>query len=175
MFSLDTDTVTLALRGHPAITRRIEAANPAELSVCTIVVEEIGGGQISQTNTLRSRRRSIERESRFLADLIRSLATLHILPYTDEAEQLYQVLDSQTKAGRSERLPHRGKRPSCRVHGCHLQRQRLFDDPRRRLGRLEPALRRRDETPPGSARRFFCRPLTCLFFLGILHLETGGN
>ncbi len=32
----------------------------------------------------------MERESRFLADLIRSLSTLQILPYTDEAEQLYQ-------------------------------------------------------------------------------------
>ena len=44
MFSLDSDTVNLSLRGQSAITRRIEAADPAELSICTIVAEEVTGG-----------------------------------------------------------------------------------------------------------------------------------
>ena len=97
MFSLDSDTVNLSLRGQPAITRRIEAADSAELSICTIVVEEVTGGQISQINTLRSRNRSVGRESQFLANLIRSLSTLQILSYTDEAEQLYQSWTAKQK------------------------------------------------------------------------------
>ena len=37
------------------------------------------------------------RESQFLASLIRSLSTLQILPYTDEAEQLYQSWTAKQK------------------------------------------------------------------------------
>ena len=96
MFSLDSDTLNLSLRGHPAVSRRIEAADPAALSVCTIVVEEVGG-QIGRINGFRSRSRPMERESRFLADLIHSLSTLQILPYTDEAEQLYQSWPAKQK------------------------------------------------------------------------------
>ncbi len=97
MFSLDTDTVNLALRGHPAIARHVEAADQSQLSICTIVVEEIVGGQIGQINALRSRKRPVERESRFLADWMRSLSTLQILPYTNEAEQLYQSWTAKQK------------------------------------------------------------------------------
>lgn len=63
----------------------------------TIVVEEAVGGQIGRINALRSRSRSTERESWFLADLIRSLSTLQTLPYTDEAEQLYQSWPAKQK------------------------------------------------------------------------------
>lgn len=97
MFSLDTDTVNLALRGHPAISRHVEAADQSQLFICIIVVEEIAGGQIGQINSLRSRKRSVEREPQFLADLMRSLSTLQILPYTDEAEQLYQSWTAKQK------------------------------------------------------------------------------
>lgn len=97
MFSLDSDTFNLSLRGHPAISRRVESADPASLFVCTIAVEEVAGGQIGRINALRSRNRSMGRESRFLADLIRSFSTLQILPYTDEAEQLYQSWTAKQK------------------------------------------------------------------------------
>ena len=97
MFSLDTGTVNLALRGHSAITRRVEVADQSQLSICTIVVEEIVGGQIGQINALRSRKRPVERESRFLAEWMHSLATLQIQPYTDEAEQLYQSWTARQK------------------------------------------------------------------------------
>ena len=97
MFSLDSDTLSLSLRGHPTVSRRVEAADPITLSVCTIVVEETVGGQIGQINALRSRKRPVERESRILADLIRALSALQILPYTDEAEQLYQSWPAKQK------------------------------------------------------------------------------
>jgi len=97
MFSLDSDTVNLALRGQSVVMRRVQAADPADIFVCTIVVEELVGGQIAQINTLRSRGRPLSRESRFLANLMESLSTAHILPYTDEAEQLYQSWPAKQK------------------------------------------------------------------------------
>ncbi len=90
MFSLDTDTVNGIIRRNPHILRRVRSVLNADQWISTIVVEEIVGGQIGRINALRSRNRPVERESQFLADLIRSLSTLQILPYTDEAEQLYQ-------------------------------------------------------------------------------------
>ncbi|MGI4787577.1 MAG: type II toxin-antitoxin system VapC family toxin [Janthinobacterium lividum] len=97
MFSLDTDTVNGIIRGNPRIFQRARSVPDSDQWISTIVVEEIVGGQIGRINTLRSRKRSMERESRFLADLISSLSTLQILPYTDEAEQLYQSWTAKQK------------------------------------------------------------------------------
>ena len=97
MFSLDTDTVNGIIRGNHQIFRRARSVPDADQWISTIVVEEAVGGQIGRINALRSRSRSMERESRFLADLIRSLSTLQILPYTDEAEQLYQSWPAKQK------------------------------------------------------------------------------
>ncbi len=90
MYSLDSDTVNGLLRANVTLARRVRAKAPASLWVSTIVVEEIVGRQVSHLNTLRSQRRPFGRESRFLAELIPALAAFQILPYTDEAEQLYQ-------------------------------------------------------------------------------------
>ncbi len=97
MFSLDSDTINHALRGQPAIVRRIQAADPANLAVCTIVVEELVGGQIGQINSLRSRSRPLGRESLFLADLMRGLSAFSLLPYTDDAEALYRSWPARQK------------------------------------------------------------------------------
>lgn len=97
MFSLDTDTVNGIIRRNHRILQRVRSAPDTDQWISTIVVEEIVGGQISQVNTLRSRNRPMGRESRFLADLIRSLSTLQILPYTDEAERLYQSWTAKQK------------------------------------------------------------------------------
>ena len=90
MYSLDSDTITGIIRGNTRIAQRVLAVEPAARWVSTIAVEELVGGQIGQINALRSRRRPLGRESRFLADLIKSLAAFQILPYTDEAEALYR-------------------------------------------------------------------------------------
>ncbi len=78
------------LRGNAALLRRLRAVPPADRWVCTIVIEEIVGKQVSHLNSLRSQRRPFGRESQFLADLISAFAAFQILPYTDEAERLYQ-------------------------------------------------------------------------------------
>lgn len=90
MYLLDSDTMNGILRGNAALLRRVRAVPPTDRWVSTIVVEEIVGRQVSHLNTLRSQRRPFGRESRFLAELISALAAFQILPYTDEAEQLYQ-------------------------------------------------------------------------------------
>ena len=88
MYSLDSDTVNGLVRGHPSIVKRVQAQNPDELWVCTIVLEELVGKQISHINTLRSGRKSFGRESEFLTKLMGVLSVFPILSYTDAAEEL---------------------------------------------------------------------------------------
>ncbi len=97
MYSLDSDTVNGILKRNPAIVRRVREERPDNLWICTIVVEELVGKQVSHINTLRSQRRPFGRESRFLADLVAVFSAFQILPYTDEAEGLYQSWPAKQK------------------------------------------------------------------------------
>ena len=97
MFSLDTDTVNGIVRENDAIVRRVRAVPVAARWVSTIVIEETVGKQVSHLNTLRSQHKPFGRESRFLAELVKALAAFQILPYTDEAEQLYQSWTTKQK------------------------------------------------------------------------------
>jgi len=90
VYSLDSDTVNAALRGNPKVVQRVSATDPALIWICTIVVEETVGKQVSHINTLRSQRKPHGRECQFLADLVGALASFQILAYTDEAEELYR-------------------------------------------------------------------------------------
>ena len=97
MYSLDSDTINGLLRANLNLVRRVRAEPISNLWISTIVVEEIAGKQISYINSLRSQRRRFGRESLFLAELISALAAFQILPYTDEAEQIYQSWPPQIK------------------------------------------------------------------------------
>lgn len=97
MFSLDADTVSGIIRGNERLSQRARALPIADRWISTIVVEETVGKQISHLNSLRSQRKPFGRESRFLADLIKALPAFQILPYTDEAEQLYQSWPAKQK------------------------------------------------------------------------------
>ena len=97
MFSLDADTVNGIIRGNERLSQRVRAVPADERWVSTIVVEETVGKQVSHLNTLRSQRKLFGRESRFLAELVKALAAFQILPYTDEAEQLYQSWPAKQK------------------------------------------------------------------------------
>ncbi len=88
MYSLNSDTVNGIVRGNQRIVQRFRAVDFTEQWICTIVIEELVGKQASHLNTLRSQRKPLGRECRFLADLVNALAAFQILPYTDEAEQL---------------------------------------------------------------------------------------
>lgn len=61
------------------------------------MVEELVGKQISHLNSLRSQRKPLGRESQFLAKLVQSLAAFPLLPYTDEAEELFQSWTARQK------------------------------------------------------------------------------
>ena len=97
MFLLDTDTVNGIVRENHAIVRQVRVVPAADRWISTIVIEETVGKQVSHLNTLRSQRRAFSRESRFLAELVRIIATFQILPYTDEVEQLYQSWPAKQK------------------------------------------------------------------------------
>lgn len=97
MYSLDSDTVNGILKRNPTIVLRVRAEKSVNLWTCTIVVEELVGKQISHINTLRSQHRPVGRACQFLADFIAALSTFQILPYTDEAEQLYQSWPAKQK------------------------------------------------------------------------------
>ena len=85
------------VRGNSLLLQRLRAVKPTDRWVSTIVVEELVGKQISHVNSLRSRRKPFGRESRFLAALVQALAAFQILPYTDEAEALYQSWPAKQK------------------------------------------------------------------------------
>lgn len=89
MYSLDSDTVNGILREHPKIVERVRAERSSDLWVCTIVLEELVGKQISHINTLRSARKPLGRECQLLTRLMAVLSVFPILSYTDEAERLY--------------------------------------------------------------------------------------
>ena len=97
MYSLDSDTMNGLVKGNALFRRRIRDVKPAERWVSTIVVEELVGKQISHVNSLRSQRKPFGQESQFLADLVQTLAAFQILPYTDEAEALYQSWPAKQK------------------------------------------------------------------------------
>ena len=97
MYSLDSDIVNGVVKGNGVILRRVRSVEPAERWVSTIVVEELVGKQVSHINTLRSQRRPLGRECRLLADLIGAFSSFQILPYTDEAEELYQSWSAKQK------------------------------------------------------------------------------
>ena len=96
-YSLDSDTVNGIVKGNERLLRRVRAVPPTDRWASTIVVEEVLGKQISHLNTLRSQRRPFGRESRFLAALVAVFSTFQILPYTDEAEVLYQSWPAKQK------------------------------------------------------------------------------
>lgn len=96
-YSFDSDTFNGIAKGNERLLRRVRAVPLADRWVCTIVVEEVLGKQISHVNTLRSQRRPFGRESRFLADLVAVFSAFQILPYTDEAEALYQSWPAKQK------------------------------------------------------------------------------
>ena len=97
VYSLDSDTLNGLVKGNALLLQRVRAVKPVHRWVSTIVVEELVGKQISHVNSLRSQRKPFGRESQFLADLVQSLSAFQILPYTDEAEALYQSWSAKQK------------------------------------------------------------------------------
>jgi len=80
----DTDMLTLAERGHPEVTRRIQATDPLRLAVTVMSIEE----QLTGWYTLLRKTKDQTRLAyiyKNLAETVAYLGRWSILPYTEDA------------------------------------------------------------------------------------------
>lgn len=91
MYLFDTDSATLALRGQGRIRTHIIDTPPESIWMSGIAVEEMVKGALASINYERSRSGSqVETASRFFLMLIEEVARFQLLPYTNQAERLFQ-------------------------------------------------------------------------------------
>ncbi len=101
MYALDTDTLTLHFRGHPQITRRVLATPKNDLWLPVPVVEEQLRGRLSTLAALNAARpadsRKLPQAYEDLLEALRALNGFQHLPYTAEAESLFQSWPASVK------------------------------------------------------------------------------
>ncbi len=94
MYVLDSDTLTLSLGGNDRIARRILATPVGEIWLPAIVVEEQLRGRLAVLAVLNPKIAADSRQVPPAYDLLlktlRDLQDFQHLPYTLEAEKLYQ-------------------------------------------------------------------------------------
>src|SRR4051794_24167317 len=94
LYVLDTDTLTLAQRGHSEVSRRISATDPSQFAITVVSVEE----QLSGWYTMLRRARQPDELARVyqrLAETVTNLGHWTILPFTVAAIDRYTALRSQ--------------------------------------------------------------------------------
>lgn len=100
MYALDTDTLSLLLRGQEPITSRVEAASP-DVWLPAIVLEEQIRGRMAFLASLDIKRNADSRKFPQAYDLLlrtlRQLEKFQFLPYTPEAEVLFQSWPAAVK------------------------------------------------------------------------------
>ena len=94
MYILDTDHLSLILRGHPKIRERLTAVLPEDIAITIITAEEQLRGRLAQVS------KAIDGDSRstaylYLRQTISNLAKLHILDYDTDANRVYEQLKQQ--------------------------------------------------------------------------------
>jgi tRNA(fMet)-specific endonuclease VapC len=94
VYVLDTDHLSLILRGHPKIRQRLTTIPPNEIAITIITAEEQLRGrlaQVSKANDGDSRSTAY----RYLHQTITDLARLRILDYDARANGIYEQLQRQ--------------------------------------------------------------------------------
>ena len=94
LYALDTDTLSLLRRGHPAVTRRVGSVPPAEFAVTVITLDE----QISGWYTyLRKATRPVEIERAYgeLAATVKFYGRFNILNFTQPAIMRFDAMLKQ--------------------------------------------------------------------------------
>jgi tRNA(fMet)-specific endonuclease VapC len=94
LYVLDTDHLSLHLRGHPQVRERLAQIAPDALAITIITAEEQLRGrlaQVSKATTGDTRSAAY----RYLHKAIIDLAKLNILDYDAMAERIYQELRRQ--------------------------------------------------------------------------------
>jgi tRNA(fMet)-specific endonuclease VapC len=87
-YALDSDITTLLLRGHPTISRRAAAAEPEQLSVTIITVEEILSGWYAQIRRAKKDEQTL-RAYAALQQAVEFLGRIGILPFDAHALEIF--------------------------------------------------------------------------------------
>ena len=91
MWALDTDTLTLWLRGHEAVVRRVEAHGPDDLAITIITVEEVLSGWYRMIRQARDDDKLV-RAYQSLQQSIEFLRQVPILPFDKSAAHRHREL-----------------------------------------------------------------------------------
>ena len=94
LYVLDTDHLSLILRGHPRIRERLTTILPEDIAITIITAEEQLRGRLAQVS------KAIDGDSRlrayrYLHQTIGDLAKLHILNYDANANRVFEQLKQQ--------------------------------------------------------------------------------
>jgi tRNA(fMet)-specific endonuclease VapC len=87
---LDTDHVSLALRGHPLITAQIQQRN-AEVAITVVTAQELFNGWVVQINAARATSDLVQLYTRFL-QMLNFLKGIQILNFDEAAHHQYSQL-----------------------------------------------------------------------------------
>jgi tRNA(fMet)-specific endonuclease VapC len=99
MYLLDTSVVSNFLderRYYPQLTSRILIQPPETIFISIITVEEILQGALASVQKAK-RKSSVTFAYKYFDDLFTALHRFQVLPYTTEAENIYQSLPSKIK------------------------------------------------------------------------------
>ncbi len=94
LFVLDTDILSLWQHGHPKVTEHVAAHSPAELAISVITVQEQLDGWHSRLPRARKPKQLADLYQR-LANTVRFLSRIEILPLTESAINRYEDLRKQ--------------------------------------------------------------------------------
>src|SRR6266446_4524568 len=94
MWALDTDTLTLWLRGQPAVVRRVEEHDPDELAITIITVEEVLSGWYRLIRQARNDDKLV-RAYESLQQSVELFRQLQILPFDKAAVGRFHDLRRQ--------------------------------------------------------------------------------
>src|SRR5687768_827626 len=91
MIAFDTDVLTEILLGNAAYVQRAATVPPEEQAVPIVVIEEVIRGRLEMVRRAESGkgRISLERAYQLLQSSLTDLRSLLILPYSAEAERLF--------------------------------------------------------------------------------------
>ncbi|MGD1871457.1 MAG: type II toxin-antitoxin system VapC family toxin [Mastigocoleus sp.] len=99
MYLLDTNTVSNYLdkrRSFPQLKHKILSTPPELIFISIITVEEIIRGSLAIIQK-QKQKSSIADAYKYFEELFEALHYFQILPYTNEAEQIYQSLSAKVK------------------------------------------------------------------------------
>jgi tRNA(fMet)-specific endonuclease VapC len=91
VYILDTDMLTLFQFNHPRVRQRVASHSPDELAVTIISVEEQVSGWYTQLRRAK-KRETLARVYQRMTDNVTSLASLHILTFSEPAIVRFEEL-----------------------------------------------------------------------------------